>query len=379
MIPAAWRLPAIAALLALASVSPAGRSYVGAAAPSPAAPFSAACLQVQALNFSSTQISTTLRMWTPRLMNAAEPYSLQGIALTGGDRRPADRRSLIPDAGRSLTTICLPPPPGAAPPLDADGQPATALSSVAVSPGSQPFAGYPTVGKLFFKVEGVRSEFCTASVINSYKPPKTGSMLILTAAHCVDGTFMRLPYFDKYFSFAPGWAHGHDPYGLWGVAKVYVVNKWLECPVPYMDCHTDPIFDYAVMRVAPLHEMSIASATGANGWNSKKPKQLHDVQIVGYSENKSVPWRANTNTVTVTKHNQSFRSGNGRGLGPGSSGGPWFGHLKAHQGAGILVADTGGWEQGGPNSGNPSYSDFWNIDFAELVHLAAIRECKKCS
>jgi hypothetical protein len=69
-----------------------------------------------------------------------------------------------------------------------------------VSPGSEPFNGYSSVGKLFFKVENVRAEFCTASVINSYKPPPKGSMLILTAAHCLEGTFMRLPYIDTHFA-----------------------------------------------------------------------------------------------------------------------------------------------------------------------------------
>jgi hypothetical protein len=133
------------------------------------------------------------------------------------------------------------------------------------------------------------------------------------------------------------------------------------------------------MRVNPLHNTNIAAVTGANGWNSIEPKRLHDVQIVGYSENESVPWRANTNTITIYKHNQPFRSGNGRGLGPGSSGGPWFGSLKPSEGVGNIIGDTGGWDQGGPNGGDPSYSDYWNRYFAGLVHLAAKHECKKCS
>jgi len=377
MILEARRLPAMAAVMVLASLLPVSHDELTSVEHHETLS-SSDCLQAQTLNFSKAEISATLKMWTPELMDTAKPFNLVGISLKGDVSKDARGRSEMPNYSGSLATVCL-PPSATAPLQGANPKPATVSRSATVSPGSQPFAGYPTVGKLFFKVEDVRSEFCTASVINSYKPPRTGSLLIMTAAHCVEGTFLRLPYIDKHFTFAPDWAHGHDPYKLWSIAKVYLVNKWLECPVPYMDCHTDPIYDYAIMRVEPLHAMSIASVTGADGWNSKKPKQLHNVQIVGYSENKSVPWRANTNTVTVVEHKQPFRSGNGRGLGPGSSGGPWFGSLKARQGVGILIADTGGWDQGGPNSGDPSYSDYWNHDFAELVHLAAIRECKKCS
>jgi len=80
-----------------------------------------------------------------------------------------------------------------------------------------------------------------------------------------------------------------------------------------------------------------------------------------------------TDTTTVTKHGQPFRQGDASGEGPGTSGGPWFKTAVKH-GVGLIAGDTGGWDQGGPNSGNPSYSDSWNNDFYALVAAAAEHE-----
>lgn len=83
--------------------------------------------------------------------------------------------------------------------------------------------------------------------------------------------------------------------------------------------------------------------------------------------------RHHQHTVTVTKNGQPFRSGNASGLGEGTSGGPWY-KSPVRNGVGLMIGDTGGWDQGGPNSGNPCYSDFWNGDFGGLVAAAAKKE-----
>jgi hypothetical protein len=36
----------------------------------------------------------------------------------------------------------------------------------------------------------------------------------------------------------------------------------------------------------------------------------------------------------------------------------------------VLIGDTGGFEQGGPSSGSPSYSDDWTGSFAAVVKAA---------
>jgi hypothetical protein len=203
-------------------------------------------------------------------------------------------------------------------------------------------------------------------------------MLILTAAHCVKGTLMRLPYHDTNFVIAPGWAKGKRPYGSWAIAHIYINPKWLECPIPMMDCHEDPIYDYAVMIVSPVKKLHIGSVTGANGFILPQPNKLVNIQIVGYVKDDPRPLRSNTATVTVTQNGQLYRGGRALGEGEGSSGGPWIRRLEPKYGIGDLVGDTGGWDQGGPNSGVPSYSSYWDAYFARLVHDAAKKECKKC-
>jgi hypothetical protein len=204
-------------------------------------------------------------------------------------------------------------------------------------------------------------------------------MLILTAAYCLDGTFFREPYIDTQFVFAPDWINGKTPYKVWSVSNIWVFSQWLECPVPVMDCHEDPIDDYTIMKVSPINGKNIAYYAGANGGAANEPQSFQNIQIVGYVQGKPRPWRAFTNTVTVTENHQPFRRGKASGLGPGTSGGGWFYGFSAREGVGTLIGDTGGWDQGGPNSGIPSYSDVWDDNFLRLDHVATKSECnKKC-
>lgn len=78
---------------------------------------------------------------------------------------------------------------------------ASAFAAITL-PDSRAFGGYPSVGKLFFDSQ-IGQMSCTAEVINSPNPPKGGSGLILTAAHCVAGVVAGEPYADKNFVFAP--------------------------------------------------------------------------------------------------------------------------------------------------------------------------------
>jgi hypothetical protein len=235
--------------------------------------------------------------------------------------------------------------------------------------GSRSFGGYSSVGKLFF-TSPIGDQSCTASVINNTKPPRGGTMLMITAAHCVTGTFARVPYADKDFVFAPAWVRGKAPYGRWSVSTVLVSAKWLECPVPVADCHTDAIYDYAIMILRPSHGRHIGAVTGGDGIAWNQGKKLRSIRIVGYTDGHSEPQYAITNTATITKHGQSFRQGNASGQGDGTSGGPWF-TSAVTDGVGLLAGDTGGFQQGGPASGNPTYSDVWNNDFYALVAAAA--------
>lgn len=56
---------------------------------------------------------------------------------------------------------------------------------------------------------------------------------------------------------------------------------------------------------------------------------------------------------------------------PHCSGSPWFSSFNVSQQVGILLGETGGYEEGGPNSGTPSYSPVWTANgFGALVVYA---------
>lgn len=97
------------------------------------------------------------------------------------------------------------------------------------TPTAAPFAGTPRVGPLF--ANGTSSAHgCTASVLAS-----PGHDLIITAAHCINGTGAGL-------QFAPGYDQGATPYGVWTVTRVYVDPAWIAAQ--------DPARDYAILHVA---------------------------------------------------------------------------------------------------------------------------------
>jgi hypothetical protein len=314
-----------------------------------------ACEQVQEVTISIAQQAAALRFWTPRRMDAVGSPNRAALArITGNGIRSGHRP-------KSLYTYAC-------------GMSAQSAPVQPAIDGKRGFRGYPSVGRLFFKGDGVLSETCTASVINNSgkKQPKGGTLLILTAAHCIDGTLMRLPYYSTDFAFVPDWRKGKEQFGTWSIRKYYIYKKWLECPLPPMDCHTDPEFDFAIMIVAPRKGVHVGAVTGANGWVEPVPRRMKDIRIVGYPASSAVPLLSRTNTVTVTKNGISYRTGHTPGFGDGASGGPWFKSVESG-GVGIIIGDTGGFQQGGDDP-TPSYSDVWDSTYANLVAQARKNE-----
>jgi hypothetical protein len=325
------------------------------------------CLRVLTLMPGKAHPTVRATAWTPRLMDSAKPFSEAALA-----RRARRQRKTT---GRHAPVLPVAAPARSCASLPSAQTPSGSFSGAAARsalPDSHEFDGYPTVGKLFFEsILGARS--CSAEVINSPKPPKAGSMLILTAAHCVVGVVGGIPYGDDDFVFAPKWANGKSPYGRWSIVlhNIYINNKWMDCTVPVVHCSTNPEWDYAIMIVNRLHKHNIGFVTGANGaaWNVSY--FLKGVRIIGYPDGSPKPLTSTTTTSLTIADNEDFLTGNARGEGEGSSGGPWFGSLDLHPGkdygVGILIGDTGGYQGGGPSSGVPSYSPHWTAAFGDLV------------
>jgi V8-like Glu-specific endopeptidase len=338
--------------LGLAAAGATGVAAATTAKTATAAPARASdCVPTQTLTFSNAQANAALDYWTPQRMDSAPGFSQSALV------KPASSASLRAQEPTSATR-CVPVTgvPQAA---------AAATAATADSPASTKFKGYPSVGKLFFKVEGVKSLSCTASVINGTNK-NNPEMLILTAAHCIDGTFLREPYVDTDFVFAPKYANGKYPFGKWTVKTITLISQWLECPVPAVDCHEDPIFDYAIIVLKKKDGKGVGKVTGSNGWHVNQPKTVKNTRIVGYPGGAAEPLYSVTTTVTVTKSKEPYRRGSTPKFADGVSGGPWFSSFNTRSDLGVLLGDTGGFDQGGPTD-SPSYSDFWNGDFAVLV------------
>lgn len=122
----------------------------------------------------------------------------------------------------------------------------------------------------------------------------------------------------------------------------------------------------------PLNGNSIANVTGANGFNTvNQPTSAQNVTIIGYPSSANEPLINVTNTTTVQESGEPFRTGSTPGFTIGCSGSPWFSSFNAAEQVGILLGETGGFEEGGPNSGTPSYPPVWTAaGFGGLVGFA---------
>ena len=187
------------------------------------------------LTFTSAQDAAALRHWTPARMKAAKGFSQAALGKLGKSQRlpkgtrPTSATHCVPEAGLSRAVAAIAP----------RGAPSTTASG-----------GYPTVGKLTFDADGVLGLNCTATVIKG-TPAANNEDLIVTAAHCIEGTTDGIPYTSTDLVFSPMWHNNQNPHGTWTVKKVFLNSGWMHCPIPLADCSTNPLHDYAVIVLNP--------------------------------------------------------------------------------------------------------------------------------
>jgi V8-like Glu-specific endopeptidase len=324
------------------------------------------CVKVRTLTFSDSEQSAARRYWTPARMRTAKGFTRAAV---GRLDRMGKSGLKLAEAGRPAAGSECAPTGG----LDTTVAATAPRKAPGNAPSSKQSAGYPAIGKLTFDVDGVLGLNCTASVIRGTPAPNKEE-LILTAAHCVDGTIGGVPYFSTNFAFAPMWHDNQAPYGTWTARKVFLDSGWLKCPIPVVNCNTNPAYDYAIIVLAPQNGKGVGDVTGANGWSVSQPAALRDVTIAGIPSSSSSTLVTVADTVTVTESGERYREAATPGFTDGSSGGPWLRDFSTASGRGVLIGDTGGFEQGGPASGSPSYSDYWTSDFAALVKEAVAYE-----
>jgi V8-like Glu-specific endopeptidase len=191
------------------------------------------------------------------------------------------------------------------------------------TPTAVNFNGVPSVGAIF--ADGLTNDHsCSASVVSS--PARD---LVLTAAHCIDGTGAGL-------EFAPGYVNGQTPYGVWTVDKVWVSPTWI--------ASQDPHNDYAFLQMSPQvinhRRVNVQDVTGGEVLGIAAPAGT-TVTDIAYPYGIDDQPIACVNKIIYTTGYPTF---NCNGYPGGTSGSPF---LVARGRAQIVVGVIGGLNQGG--------------------------------
>jgi len=221
------------------------------------------------------------------------------------------------------------------------------LNPVPTSRTGQDFAGTPAVGALFTTSGGrLGSHFCTASVIDS-----PNGDLVITAAHCVSGTFADV-------AFVPGYDAGVAPFGIWTVTGVYVDASW--------SASSDPDDDVAFLRVSqPGSTVPIEDVTGAEQLETgRSAREL--VEVIGYPDSSNQAIACRNWTREPMADQLEFDCG---GYTDGTSGGPFLAGVDPRTGRGMVIGVIGGYEQGGLTP-QVSYSAMFGANVMALYQAA---------
>lgn len=302
--------------------------------------------------------------WTLQEMRASVPFTPANFAralakLTHAQRRDLRRQSAEavrrgPCGGDGHLMAASPRVPASSAPR---------VSPTARRPDTGHAQDYRTIGKFFFNVAGILHFNCTAATVNSNDHPN--SNLVLTAAHCFNGDYGGVIYNTDDWQFAPDWSNNNAPYGMWQVYEDVWPRQW----DPSGDGPLDGRYDYAVFITKYLNAHSIGSQVGLNGWNADAPN-TGQVTIFGVPGNSSYMLENVTTAHGVHIGGYDYRTASTPGFADGASGGPWFSSYSNSSELGIIIADTGGYDAGGPTS-SPSYSSFWGSTYASLVANAS--------
>jgi V8-like Glu-specific endopeptidase len=252
------------------------------------------------------------------------------LLLAAGSAGSTDRARSVLAAGRGMAIEQLAP----------------AHAGPAAGTG-QPFGGVASVGALFTEANGkLGAHFCTASVVDS----KAGDLAV-TAAHCVYGKNAALV-------FAPDYANGKTPYGLWPVTKVYTDSAW--------DASQDPNHDVAFLRLADASDGTpIENLTGAEALATDAPAG-QQVEVIGYPDQAAEPVWCSGPVKGFSATQFEFDCG---GYPNGTSGGPFLTGVDAATGQGTVIGVIGGYQQGG-DTPQVSYAAVFGTAVAQLYATA---------
>jgi len=212
-------------------------------------------------------------------------------------------------------------------------------------------AGNPAVGALFTTGDGrLGTHFCTASVVDS----PAGDLLV-TAAHCVAGYSDADP---ADLAFAPGYANGRVPYGIWTVTRIFVDSAWA--------ASADPDDDVAFLQVA-LHagNTSVEDVTGSERLPVSRPS-TGVVRVIGYPQTRNQPISCQNRISVFASGQLEFDCAN---FTNGTSGAPFLTDVDSATGDGTVIGVIGGYQQGGSSS-DVSYAATFRRNVVSLFGTA---------
>lgn len=222
------------------------------------------------------------------------------------------------------------------------GAASTAAADDPAAPPGTPTAVHTSsvaaVGPLFF---GPLDEDhgCSASVVHS-----PGHDLILTAAHCTQGTMAGV-------LFAPGYINGKTPEGVWRTTRVWVDPKWVNSQ--------NPQDDFAFVQIAPKRSggrsVNIEDVTGANVLGFA-PRPGARVTVPAYPAGIDDAPIGCTAKISYTQHYPTFDC---YGYFGGTSGSPFL--LTSPGRPAVVTGVIGGLNQGGCYDWN-SFSSAFGLD-----------------
>lgn len=208
----------------------------------------------------------------------------------------------------------------------------SAAPRAAATRAPSPAAAQVITGPLFVSATST-VHLCTASVVDS-----PGGDLLLTAAHCVDGSGVGM-------SFAPDDVNGVAPYGRWTVVAAYATKAWVT--------DRDPAEDVAVLRVAPHvvdgRAVSVQQVVGGARLG-RTPAPGTPVTVDGYGFGAASPRICQQ----VTGRRGRYPSFSCAGFVDGTSGGPWLTESSAAGAGSSLAAGSGAGSTGATGSARSS-------------------------
>jgi hypothetical protein len=202
---------------------------------------------------------------------------------------------------------------------------------------AEQFGGVPYVGALFDSAGNKPTKhFATAFVVTSAQ----GNVL-MSAAHVLNGRGATS------IIFAPGYADGQAPHGLWPIRKAYTDSAWQQ--------HRSIDDDFCFLKVGADVQSRLGSLKLGVG---AAPQACH---VIGYPDGLTSPVQATVEAAWHTpEHQLTFGCD---GFPDGTSGSPWI--IDGESAGGLI----GGYQAGG-DSPAVSYSPYFGANVQALYDTA---------